>query len=224
MSPAPATSQLVPGTTPDSGAFQPGTLDLEVTPPFNASSRQYADSGGSRGVACGAGAALAVDGVSQHPGGDALERSARQHRYIEHRQAQRPRSSLLHVEPSASSTAPARAHTRGSFGRRQLMFSGRDDVAGRPEFREDYEGQLLGSEGVGVGYGDPTGATSAEIQHRGEWMVPGDGAIGGAAGEASLPVDLDHFREERVCGSFMIQQVVTMTIVAQNRITCLTNM
>lgn len=85
------------------------------------------------------------------------------------------------------------------------MFSGRDcaTAAGRPKFGGDYEGQLLGSDVVGVG--DPTGAAPAETQHQGEWMAPDDGAVGGTVGGAPLPIGLDQFCEERVSGRFRIE-------------------
>lgn len=191
--PASVFAPLGPGTTPDSDSFQPGSLHLDITPPFNATSRkQYGSSCGGTGVSRGAGAVLATDGVSQHPGGEAIDRSG----------AQRPRLSLLHVEPSVSSPALAQAHTRGPLGRRQLVFSGRDCATGGPGFGEDCEGQLVGNEGVGVDVGDSTGAVPQENQHRGEWMVSEDDAVGGAVGRASLPVGQDQFREERVSGRF----------------------
>lgn len=203
--PASGFTPLGPGTTPDNDSFQPGSLHLEITPPVNAISRQhYGGSGGGAGLSRGAGAVpvLAAGGISEHPGGEAFERSGKQQQHgSQHRPLQQRRgSSLLHVEPSASCPMPAQEHARGAFGRRQLVFGGRDCATGGSEFGEDYEGQLLGNEGIGVGVGDSAGAVPQEIGHQREWMAPDGGAAGGAVGRASLPVGQDQFFEEEVSG------------------------
>lgn len=146
---APA-APLEPDTTPDGEPIQAGLLGLDVTPPFNISSRQQ-----HRCFARG-GRGAATDGG--HPGdnGDV----AFQWPDKQLPRQKEPMPALPHAEPGALSSRFAQ---NLGVERRQLVFGGRDGGADRPECGDDYDSQPLGSEdastgaiGVAVGAG-PSG-------------------------------------------------------------------
>ncbi|CAM9760843.1 unnamed protein product [Ectocarpus fasciculatus] len=187
-SPPPTVSTLGPGTTPD---FQPGTLDLEVTPPFNATAGQQH---GSNGVARIPGAAV--------PAHHNFERPLRHHPL-----QQQPTGTfrgggfLLRAEPD---DRPPR-HALLPLERRQLVFGGAGGEPEHQDFRSSYEEQLIGSECVDIGDGvsNPSGPpVEEEVRYQRGQALPGDSSADAAAAAAAAAdsdcANVDRTRTPRV--------------------------
>ncbi|CAM9321451.1 unnamed protein product [Ectocarpus sp. 4 AP-2014] len=192
-SPPSKVTTMGPGTTPD---FQPGTLDLEVTPPFNATVRQQQ---GSNGMARIPGAALPTDaprrGSSDY---NDFERPLRHHP-----RQQRPTASfrggglLLRAQPD---DCPPR-HTLLPLERRQLLFGGGGSTGERQDFGNSYEEQPIGSEYAGIGDGvrNSSGLRVEEDRYQRGHALPGDSSAGTAgAADDSDGTNADHNRTPRV--------------------------
>ncbi|CAB1121174.1 unnamed protein product [Ectocarpus sp. CCAP 1310/34] len=194
-SPPSNVTTLGSGTTPD---FQPGTLDLEVTPPFNATIRQQQ---GSDGMARIPGAALPTDGPRRGSSGDNdFERPLRHHP-----RQQRPTASfrggglLLRAQPE---DRPPR-HTLLPLERRQLVFDGGGGTAEKQGFGNSYEEQPIGSEcaGIGDGASNSSGPRVEEDRYPRGRALPGDISTrtAGAAADSD-GTNADHNRTPRVMG------------------------
>ncbi|CAM9172025.1 unnamed protein product [Ectocarpus sp. 12 AP-2014] len=194
-SPPSNVTTLGPGTTPD---FQLGTLDLEVTPPFNATARQEQ---GSNSMARIPGAALPTDGPRRGSSDDNdFERPLRHHP-----RQQRPTASfrggrlLLRAQPD---DCPHR-HTLLPLERRQLVFGGGRGTAEQQGFGNSYEEQPIGSEcaGIGDGVSNSSGSRVEEDRYQRGHALPGDGSAGTAGAAAdSEGTNADHKRTPRVTG------------------------
>ena len=165
---ATATS-LGPETTPDGDSFKAGLLDLDVTPPFNLSSRQQQQQRQRQRQERQHCFTSGSQGATTH-GGDpddysdgAFQRPAKQLR-----RHKNPVPALPPAEPAASS--PRFAQMIG-IERRQLVFGGRDCGADRLEFGGEYESQPLGSEDAGIG---AVGASAAALGESSELLPPCD--------------------------------------------------
>ncbi|CAM9538682.1 unnamed protein product [Ectocarpus sp. 6 AP-2014] len=194
-SPPSNVTTLGPGTTPD---FQPGTLDLEVTPPFNATVRQQQ---GSNGMARIPAAALPTDGPRRGSSDDhEFERPLRHHP-----RQQRPTASFRGgglLLPTQPDDWPPR-HTLLPLERRQLVFGGGGGTAEQQDFGNSYEEQPIGSEGAGIGDGvsNSSGPRVEEDRYQRGHALPGDSSPGTAGAPAdSDGTNADHNRAPRVMG------------------------
>ncbi|CAM9770194.1 unnamed protein product [Hapterophycus canaliculatus] len=146
------TRTLRPGTTPEGSPFQPGTLELDVTPPFGAT-RPYRGSGSTGGdddrAERGVGVVVSDRANLTDGGGDPLE--------TPFEQPQSRQQSFHHLmpalPPAASDARFPQRRTRGALERRQLVFGGNACAVEQHELelKEDYEGHVLGGEAAGVG-------------------------------------------------------------------------
>lgn len=191
-SPPSNVTTLGPGTTPD---FQPGTLDLEVTPPFNATVRQQQ---GSNGMARIPGAALPTDGPRRGSSDDhEFERPLRHHP-----RQQRPTASfrggglILRTQPDDCQPR----HTLLPLERRQLVFGGGGGTAEQQHFGNSYEEQPIGSEcaGIGDGVSNSSGPRVEEDRYQRGQALPGDSsAVTAGAAADSDGTNADHNRTPR---------------------------
>ncbi|CAM9955319.1 unnamed protein product, partial [Ectocarpus sp. 8 AP-2014] len=180
-------------TTPD---FQPGTLDLEVTPPFNASVRQQQ---GSNRMARIPGAALPTDGPRRGSSDDhEFERPLRHHP-----RQQRPTASFRGgglLLPTQPDDCPPR-HTLLPLERRQLVFGGGGGTAEQQDFGNSYEERPIGSEcaGIGDGVSNSSGPHVEEDRNQRGHALPGDSSAGTAGAAAdSDGTNADQNRTPRV--------------------------
>lgn len=184
-SPPSTITTLGPGTTPD---FQPGTLDLEVTPPFNATVRQQQ---GSNGVARIPGAALPTDDIE---------------RPLHHHPRQQPTASLRSgglLLRAEHDNRPPRHDALLPLERRQLVFGGGVGTTEQQGFGNSYEEQVIGSECIGIGDGvrNPSGPPVEEVRYQRGQVLAGDGSAGAAGAAAdSDAANADHTRTPRVMG------------------------